>query len=411
MHDAPRDPLAEMLAQRRFAAQMSNPRVRATWILLALILAYTGASLFWGGLDEGSPRFTLTLMKMGAIYGPAVAEGERWRLLAGTLLHGGLLHLAMNLYALVVLGRFVEPIVGGGRLTVIYTLSALGGALGSAWFGEGLSVGASGAIWGLMGATGALILRPGGLIPPQIAKAIGRRLLPLLVLNVGISFLPRVDLYAHFLGGAVGLLVTLAGPLRPRPGGPRGSAFTLAAGILAFGALAASGALAVQRGAPWQLSGPPALEDAAISDTGITLPLPVGIGPPEVKVDSPEIKSLTFGALIDPDRPVPRGRCVYDVKVQRLTAHKAQHRQIFQETVASLARNLKESGPRLLNERRDLDGPQPYYTVGLDLGGVASQIFMALLDDQIIRVEVGWLAGDEGMLAALDALARRLAPR
>ncbi len=73
------------------------------------------------------------------------------------------------------------------------------------------SVGASGAIWGLMGATLALVLSRQRVLPRLIARGLRQRLLVVLVINVALSFLPGIDLYAHFGGGLVGFLMARGG--------------------------------------------------------------------------------------------------------------------------------------------------------------------------------------------------------
>lgn len=125
-----------------------------------------------------------------------IAQGDWYRLLTSAFLHGGFMHIAFNMYALYIMGPQLEELVGHRRFASLYVLAALGGSVASYWFSpiNTLSVGASGAIFGLMTAT-ILIGRDMRADISQIAVLFG--------LNVVIGFLnPGVDWRAH-LGGAV----------------------------------------------------------------------------------------------------------------------------------------------------------------------------------------------------------------
>jgi membrane associated rhomboid family serine protease len=135
----------------------------------------------------------------------AVQFGEWWRLLTAAFLHVGLLHLVLNMLALLVFGSELERQVGRWRFLAVYVVSVLGGAAAIQLFGEpGRPVaGASTAIYGLFGALGVLMIA---------RRQDIRGLLTLLAINVVISFLPGVSLLGH-LGGlfagaaAAGLLL------------------------------------------------------------------------------------------------------------------------------------------------------------------------------------------------------------
>jgi membrane associated rhomboid family serine protease len=117
--------------------------------------------------------------------------------------------------ALYSLGGFLEALLGGRRYLLVYGASAVGGGIATAIAGTlrvmmggapSYTVGASGAIWGLMGATLALVL--GRQMPRLIARGLRQRLLVVLAINVALSFVPGIDLYAHFGGGLVGFFLT-----------------------------------------------------------------------------------------------------------------------------------------------------------------------------------------------------------
>ncbi|MCR2783048.1 MULTISPECIES: rhomboid family intramembrane serine protease [unclassified Microbacterium] len=128
---------------------------------------------------------------------------QPWRLLTVTLVHAGVWHLLLNMLALWALGRSLEPLLGRGRFLALYALSGLGGSVLVALLAPGTwVVGASGAVWGLLGAM-FVIGRHLGVNVTAIAILLG--------LNLVITFLPGsgISWQAHIGGGLVGALVGL----------------------------------------------------------------------------------------------------------------------------------------------------------------------------------------------------------
>ncbi|MFM8240070.1 MAG: rhomboid family intramembrane serine protease [Actinomycetota bacterium] len=127
--------------------------------------------------------------------------GEWYRLLTAAFLHGSILHIAFNMYVLFALGPTLERVLGHVRFLVLYLVAALGGSVASYTFSDPrtVSVGASGAIFGLMGA----LIVAGRRLKWDITQVV-----VLLGINVVIGFLsPDVDWRAHFGGLVVGALV------------------------------------------------------------------------------------------------------------------------------------------------------------------------------------------------------------
>lgn len=125
-----------------------------------------------------------------------IAQGQWYRLISAAFLHGGFLHIAFNMYALYFLGPELERFFGRIRFAIIYFLAALGGGVATYYFSDvnTVSVGASGAIFGLMGASIAV---------GHEVRADIRQYVSLFVINVMIGFMsPGIDWRAH-LGGAV----------------------------------------------------------------------------------------------------------------------------------------------------------------------------------------------------------------
>jgi rhomboid protease GluP len=187
---------------------LPRPGYRVTPLLVGSILLVYLAMV---GARLGVTAFrSADLLRWGASSGLAVQQGEWWRLLSSTFLHGGLMHTLYNALALGMISWLVEPIAGAFRLLVIYLLSAIGAGLTSVWWHpETVSVGASGAIFGLFGA--AIILSQSQRIPEE-----DRGSLLLIPLLFGVPsllfgwFMPSVDNAAHLGGLATGLVVGAA---------------------------------------------------------------------------------------------------------------------------------------------------------------------------------------------------------
>ncbi len=248
------------------------------------------------------------LQRMGANIGADVRAGEVYRLFASAFLHANLLHLAFNMLALWSLGPFLESLLGRRRYLVLYAASALGGAVASTLFGgDRWSVGASGAIFGLMAAGISLSFRPKGLLPPLMVAGMRRRALTPLVINLAYSLRPGVDLLAHVGGGLVGglLVATVltdglvpvdardaAGEAEQRPSAP----YAAAAWILGA-AMALSVAAAFVAGRPWQINDPPRLQRAAVGATGVSLELPEALLEAVDHSSQGTVEVFTYGRL------------------------------------------------------------------------------------------------------------------
>ena len=113
--------------------------------LIYLLMAYESRSFL-----NFAPEL---LLDWGANAGALTSGGQWWRLLTSTFEHGGLLHIALNMWCLYSLGWLAELLFGRSRFTLLYLMCGIGGSLGSiCWHGNGVSVGASGAIFGIAGA-------------------------------------------------------------------------------------------------------------------------------------------------------------------------------------------------------------------------------------------------------------------
>ena len=205
-----------------------NPTV--TYVLMAInVLLFLGSGGSFGG--GGGNR----VFQDFALWGPLVAEGEYWRLVTSGFMHSGILHLGFNMYVLYWLGTMLEPALGHVRFAALYLASLLAGSFGVMLLSpNAVTVGASGAVFGLMAA--AFVMQHArGINPMQ--SGLG----PVILLNIGITFLvPNISIGGH-LGGLVG--GAIAAFLMDRVAGRR-----VAAGVaacVAVGAVSAAGAIAV----------------------------------------------------------------------------------------------------------------------------------------------------------------------
>ncbi len=221
---------------RRATGRPGRSDAPATYTLIALCVAAFIAELVGGGgaasLDGGGQ-----VIRDGGLFGPAVAEGEPYRIVTSAFLHAGFLHLALNMFALYILGVLLEPAVGTARFVGIYAVSILAGSFGALLLDPNeVTVGASGGIFGLMAAA-FLIARNRGL--DHLASQIGF----FVILNLVFTFsIPGISIGGH-LGGLVGgAVAALFVTMLERRGAPS-SKLIEGVGLVVLCAAAVAGAL------------------------------------------------------------------------------------------------------------------------------------------------------------------------
>lgn len=158
-------------------------------------------------------------IEWGANFGPKTLNGQWWRLLTSLFLHFGIIHLAFNMYILWAIGPLVERFVGNVGYALLYIVSGLAGSMASLWWNPvAISAGASGAVFGVAGATLGMLLLRRDTVPPDVMQMLRKNMTNFVVLNVVLGFaVPRVDMAAH-LGGLIGgflLGLVLSQPFRP----------------------------------------------------------------------------------------------------------------------------------------------------------------------------------------------------
>ncbi|WZL75009.1 rhomboid family intramembrane serine protease [Clostridiaceae bacterium 35-E11] len=149
---------------------------------------------------KGNTTSIYDLIAFGAKYNPLIAAGQYYRLISNMFIHIGLIHLLFNTYALKMLGKDVETIYGWKKFTIIYLIAGIFGSLGSFLFSSAVSAGASGAIFGLMGA----YLYFGMRRPTIFSARYGMNLITLLLINIVFGLTnSNIDNFAH-IGGLIG---------------------------------------------------------------------------------------------------------------------------------------------------------------------------------------------------------------
>ncbi|XP_022720051.1 RHOMBOID-like protein 2 [Durio zibethinus] len=160
-----------------------------------------------------------TLEKLGALEWNKVVHGNQgWRLITCIWLHAGVIHLLANMLSLVFIGIRLEQQFGFVRVGLIYLLSGFGGSILSSLFiqGNSISVGASGALFGLLGAMLSELLTNWTIYSNKAAALI--TLVVIIAVNLAVGILPHVDNFAHIGGFLTGFLLGFVLLLRPQFG-------------------------------------------------------------------------------------------------------------------------------------------------------------------------------------------------
>jgi membrane associated rhomboid family serine protease len=229
----------------------SRPRVRAasrpsdeptlTYILIGINVALGLGTLISGANTVGADGFAGNqLLIDGAVSRPAVADGEWWRILTAGFLHSGFFHLLFNMFGIWILGGLLEPGIGRLRVGIIYFVSLLAGSFGALLLEPTApTVGASGAVFGLMGAA-IIAMRAQGISAMESGLGLW------LGLNLLITFaIPNISIGGH-LGGLAGGM--LAAALMFGVGNVRVPPVAANALASAIGVLAVVGSIAVASG-------------------------------------------------------------------------------------------------------------------------------------------------------------------
>ncbi|SNR28081.1 Membrane associated serine protease, rhomboid family [Haloechinothrix alba] len=203
----------------------SRPLVTYTLIALNVVVFVITAAQ----AQDVMRNFQSEVMNLGVLVPLVAATGEWWRVITSGFLHIGLLHLAVNMFALWILGKELERVLGTARYLVLYLLSLLGGSVAVFAFSSPNTpvAGASGAVYGVLGGILIAVLRLRLNLTPIIA---------IIVLNLAISIgVKQISLFGHLGGLVVGVLVCAAmvyAPSRHRTGWQAGAVAIILAALI-----------------------------------------------------------------------------------------------------------------------------------------------------------------------------------
>ncbi|HZS45025.1 MAG TPA: rhomboid family intramembrane serine protease [Blastocatellia bacterium] len=207
----------EALRETQFARSFFSRGNPFTWIFFGANIGIFLLTCFAGGAEN------YILVAFGAKLNSYIAAGQYWRLITPVFIHAGLVHLLVNMYALYALGPSVERLYGSPKFVILYLGSGIASIAASYLFPwvnvDEPSVGASGALFGLIGVLTVFGFKYRDELPGQFKRAFGARLIPIIILNLAIGLaIPMIDNSAH-IGGLVagGLLASVIPYKRQNP--------------------------------------------------------------------------------------------------------------------------------------------------------------------------------------------------
>ena len=208
-------PPAPPQQEQMVSVAMPNRAPYVTYTLIAITVIFyllQIASEYLLGTD--------VLINYGARYNEAIQAGQLWRFLTPALLHASIPHILFNMYALFSFGTGLERHFGHGRFILLYVLAAYTGNVVSFLLSGGYSVGASTAIFGLLGAEAVFLFQNRQLFAGQFGKAI-QNVVFIAIVNLIIGLQPGIDNWGHVGGLLGGLMFTwFAGPIWKIEGAP-----------------------------------------------------------------------------------------------------------------------------------------------------------------------------------------------
>ncbi len=189
------------------AAPVSKPNV--TYIIMGLSI-FVYLLQMWFQFNEG---YDLPA-NLGAKVNQLIAAGELWRLITPVLLHGSIVHIGFNMYALYLFGPRIESNFGHYRFLALYLISGFAGNVFSLMFTEAPSLGSSTAIFGLLGAHGVYVYQNRKFFGTQVARSSLGRIIQVAAINLLIGLSPGIDNWGH-IGGLIGgtVFTWFGGPL------------------------------------------------------------------------------------------------------------------------------------------------------------------------------------------------------
>ena len=190
--------------QQQFIRKLHFRKVRVTYLIIVINLL-----LFFLLEWNGGSKNTNVLIEFGARFTPLIHQGQYWWLLTNIFLHAGYLHILFNMYGLFNLGSVLERLYGPTRFLFLYLCAGIAGSVVSWLATQSLSVGASGAVFGIAGVMVVYGFKHKNTIPHEMASSFGKGALPFIALNLYLGFLhPQIDNYVHIGGLLAGMLLS-----------------------------------------------------------------------------------------------------------------------------------------------------------------------------------------------------------
>ncbi|SKA83891.1 rhomboid protease GluP [Clostridium sp. USBA 49] len=165
-------------------------------IIIYIVTAILSKNIFYSDIN--------VLIHLGAKYNPYIRQGQFYRLITCMFLHGGIVHLVLNMYSLYSIGPLVEKLYGKIKYIIIYFVSGIMSSLFSFMFSQGVSIGASGAIFGLLGTIFVFAIKMKEIVGKDFLRNITSVIIANLILGLTIS---NIDNFGH-LGGIIGGIIS-----------------------------------------------------------------------------------------------------------------------------------------------------------------------------------------------------------
>jgi len=206
-------PSPELDDEARFQQDLREvtPHAYFTWFFLGANAVVFALLVLVYEVPAMAPR-AQDLLPWGANFAPYTTSGDWWRLFTCMFLHFGLLHIAFNMWILKEVGPLVERLVGNVGFLILYLGSGLVASMASTWWNpEAVSAGASGAIFGVIGALLGVLMLGHGTIPKQALTRLRKAVTTFIFYNIYIGLnSPGIDMAAHLGGLGVGVLCGMA---------------------------------------------------------------------------------------------------------------------------------------------------------------------------------------------------------
>ncbi|HXG67033.1 MAG TPA: rhomboid family intramembrane serine protease, partial [Blastocatellia bacterium] len=207
--------LREATLQERFARAIFKRSSPFTYLFIGINLGVFILMWLAGGMGAMSANPEV-IVGFGAKENDLINNQQQyWRLVTSIFIHIGFLHLFFNNYALYIIGQQIELLYGSSRFVLLYLLTGIAGSTASYLYNTQTAAGASGAIFGLFGVMAIFAFRYRKEIPQGMQSSIKRQVIPLIVINLIITFsIPLIDKSAHIGGLVAGVILGLIIPYK-----------------------------------------------------------------------------------------------------------------------------------------------------------------------------------------------------